>query len=144
MAQRPNPRGHSRLVSVLDSVAVLLGHFEDLRACLPDGSRPDVLRCDRSRRRLFIGEARNTEHWSSAPALHRLDHYLGWATSLVRQKRASVIVAVASRVPEWCEIVNQMLLRHRLVARQSKAARIDHETYICAYDVRSAASRRGR
>jgi hypothetical protein len=69
---------HDSFVAVLDAVAILSGRCERLPLnFLPDGSRPDVLRLERQRKVLFIGDAKNGETSGNRTTQLRLRTYVG-------------------------------------------------------------------
>jgi hypothetical protein len=75
---------HDSLVVVLDTVAILSGICEQLPLrSLPDGSRPDVLRLDRQRNILFIGDAKNSETSGNRATQLRLRTYLSWVAAFL-------------------------------------------------------------
>jgi hypothetical protein len=70
---------HEGRVAVLDTLAVLAGFATDARPrVLPDGSRPDVLRVDQLRRRIFIGDGKASETPGREETRRRLRHYAAW------------------------------------------------------------------
>lgn len=71
---------HEQRAEVLDALAVLAGFSAEL-ACWPDGTRPDVLRADVARRRLFVGEAKATESPCRSDTAERLARYLAWVAA---------------------------------------------------------------
>jgi len=77
---------HDSLVVVLDTVAILSGICERLPLrSLPDGARPDVLRLDRLRNILFIGDAKNSETSGDRATQLRLRTYLSWLAAFLRR-----------------------------------------------------------
>ena len=82
---------HDSLVVVLDTVAILSGICERLPLnSLPDGSRPDVLRLDRQRKFLFIGDAKNRETSGNRATQLRLRTYLRWIAAFLWRGRCGV------------------------------------------------------
>jgi hypothetical protein len=82
---------HDSLVVVLDTVAILCGICERLPLnSLPDGSRPDVLRLDRQRKILFIGDAKNRETSGNRATQLRLRTYLRWIAAFLWRGRCGV------------------------------------------------------
>lgn len=69
---------HERLVSFLDTMAIMLGCFQTLNGQLPDATRPDVIRANTKSGFLFIGDAKNTEMPSYDSTRQRLTHYALW------------------------------------------------------------------
>lgn len=69
---------HDLRVRFLDTLAVLVGYKESLGGQLPDGLRPDVLRYDSRKGRLFVGDAKNTESPGCLETQVRLLRYLRW------------------------------------------------------------------
>lgn len=77
-AQDPRLAIHEEIVTYLDGLAVLVGCQVSLGNRLPDGSRPDVARCDPQRGILFLGDAKNTESPGCQVTRERLLTYLVW------------------------------------------------------------------
>lgn len=69
---------HGRRVEFLDSLAILMGCEGALGGELPDGRRPDVLRYDLERRRLFVGDGKHSESPGNKETQARLQRYLKW------------------------------------------------------------------
>ncbi len=77
---------HDSLVTILDALAILSGIHERLPLdCLPDFSRPDVLRLDRRRNTVFVGDAKNTETPGNRATQVRLRSYLTWLVAFLRR-----------------------------------------------------------
>jgi len=68
---------HEALVYGLGTLAALMGFTLPHDGRLPDGARPDVLREDLWRRRLFIGDAKASE-WPEGIVLQRVSGYAVW------------------------------------------------------------------
>jgi hypothetical protein len=69
---------HQRLVSFLDTLAIMLGCFQTLNSQLPDATRPDVVRANTGSGVLFLGDAKNTETPNCSFTKQRLMHYVIW------------------------------------------------------------------
>ena len=85
---------HNGKVLFLDSLALLLGCKESIGDILPDGRHPDVLRIDRKREILFMGDAKNTEAPSFKETQLRLLGYLRWLASHVTKKNRIGLFAI--------------------------------------------------
>ena len=77
---------HNSRVLFLDTLALLLGCKGSIGGMLPDGRHPDVLRIDKKREILFIGEAKNTETPGFKETQMRLLEYLRWLASHVTKE----------------------------------------------------------
>lgn len=83
---------HERLVGELLLLSELTGHHTRLPGdALPDGMRPDVLRADLRKARLFVGDAKSTEWPEGVPAA-RVGRYGRWVTALARAGGCGVLV----------------------------------------------------
>ena len=78
----------------LDSLAVLSGYAQELDGGLPDGRRPDVLRIDLKRQRLFIGDAKDSESPKDLNAGVRLLAYFRWLSTHVVARSGRGTVAI--------------------------------------------------
>lgn len=99
---------HERRAGVLDALAVLAGFSVEL-TCWPDGTRPDVLRADVARRRLFVGEAKETESPGRTDTAERLARYLGWVAA-ARADLAYVAVCFGRHADRrgWIRLLEQL------------------------------------
>lgn len=106
----PSPR-HEWRVGLLACLADLTDHHTDLRAW-PDGTIPDVLRVNLPQRRIFVGDAKASEHASDADAADRLNVYLGWLTIAVGSGAVGSLVICApslSEAKQWSHLVENLL-----------------------------------
>lgn len=85
---------HRRRADLLRTLGLLCG-FEGSLQALPDGRIPDVLLTDRTRRLLFIGEAKATESPRDVDCYLRLRRYLLWADAFASLGDSAVLVALA-------------------------------------------------
>jgi len=85
---------HNNRVYFLDTLALLLGCKETIGGILPDGKRPDVIRMDKKREILFIGDAKNTESPSHKETQIRLLEYLRWLASHVSKENRVGLFAI--------------------------------------------------
>lgn len=114
-ASNPSPR-HEWRVEVLHCLAELTGHHADLRAW-PDGTVPDVLRADPSRRRILVGDAKDAERPTDSSAIVRLDGYMGWLASAARTGATGSFLVCASNREEaeaWGGVVEALLAERGL------------------------------
>ena len=88
---------HDQMVIFLDSLAVLMGCHETAGLTLPDGRRPDVLRFNKKRRMLFIGDAKHTERPGSLTTLARLHAYFKWISAHADEGGMAVFALCVSR-----------------------------------------------
>jgi len=100
---------HDSLVAILDALAILSGVHEHLPFdCLPDLSRPDVVRLDRHRNILFIADAKNTETPGNRATQIRLRGYLSWLIAFLRGGGRGVFALcfeTEALVSSWIETV---------------------------------------
>lgn len=83
-ADKGSQEVHELRVDFLDALAILMGCEDALGAALPDGSRPDVLRVDSTRRVLFVGDAKHSESPGNRETQARLLRYMRWLSSHVQ------------------------------------------------------------
>jgi len=88
---------HEFRVMLLKTVSDLLECFEDFGGQLPDSCRPDVLRINRAKEMLLIGDAKNTESPTSSATLARLFGYLRWVKAHVRRGGMALFVLCYGR-----------------------------------------------
>lgn len=111
MSARTQLTRHDSLVRVLDALAVLSGVHERLPVlltCLPDFTRPDVVRVDRRRKILFVADAKNTETPGNLATQVRLRGYLAWLNAFLRRGGSAVFVLCFEAevfVSSWTETV---------------------------------------
>lgn len=74
---------HDARMDFLETLAILVGCTEVLHSGLPDGKRPDVLRCNVNLGLLFIGDAKHTESPGCVATQGRLLEYLKWLSAQV-------------------------------------------------------------
>lgn len=121
----PNPGPvHEERRRTLDALAVLGGCRDSLLPMLPDGRRPDVLRFDRCRRHLFVGDAKDTETPGCRETRRRLSAYASWlrANALVAGSGTLALCHSADHDRErWLAVLEAIADEHgfgRLRARQ--------------------------
>jgi len=99
---------HEERRALLDSIAILAGFTMPLSSGLPDGARPDVLRCAPAHRALFMGEAKHSESAGNTNAFLRLARYSSWLLAC-----DLVVLAVCARTPrearQWSEAVRRLI-----------------------------------
>jgi hypothetical protein len=110
MQVKTNPlAAHNHKVQFLDSLAILLGCMESIENELPDGRRPDIMRMDKKRGLLFIGDAKQTESPGCLTTQVRLLEYFRWLSAHVSRENAVAIFAICFRkVPDtygWARTV---------------------------------------
>ena len=93
-------RTHETRRVLLETIADAAGYR--LEMCLPDGTRPDVLRLHVGRLSLFLGEAKHTEGPSDFNSTDRLCHYLDWLVPLC-QRGAGSVLAIAHPCGLGCD-----------------------------------------
>lgn len=109
-APNPSPR-HEWRVGLLGCLAQLTGHHTDLGAW-PDGTIPDVLRADLSRRRLFVGDAKAAEQPGDPAAAARLDGYVDWLAVAVRAGAVGSLAICApnrEEAEDWGKVIEGLL-----------------------------------
>lgn len=118
------PSDHEARVEVLRSLADLVGCHFAWTAELPDGRRPDVLRCDGSPGGLaFFGEAKATEAPSCVATQERLERYAAWMALHVRTGSPGLLVLCHGRPAHdrgW------ILALHQVVADVTPSPRVGH------------------
>lgn len=85
---------HDSKAHFLDTLAALIGCKEGIGGALPDGRRPDVLRINRRRRILFLGDAKHTESPTDKATQARLLGYLRWLSAHVNTQQGLGIFAI--------------------------------------------------
>jgi len=101
-------------------MAILVGHSAHFPSGLPDNRRPDVLRIDIGRKRIFIGDAKDTEPPTSRATLARLQRYVLWLTAGLRAGYTgtfAVCFGTKRHANGWRSSI-EMLLRECDVAAQ--------------------------
>jgi hypothetical protein len=120
---------HELLVERLVTLADLMGFTLRSARALPDGSRPDVLRRDYWRRRLFVGDAKATE-WPDGEAWRRITGYASWleAYSLAGGPGLLLIATPSSDMAgAWSEALATLPLAAAATPRRSH---VDRSLYV--------------
>lgn len=103
---------HDSNVRFLDALAILSGCREHINSSLPDGRRPDVMRVNRKRRLLFIGEGKNTESPGCLNTQERLWEYLRWLSAHLCCEDSVGILAICFKKESddnrWIETINSL------------------------------------
>jgi hypothetical protein len=129
----PTPPHHARWchgsrTQFLDVLAVLTGCRLRLQA-LPDGHRPDVMRYDRERNRLFLGEAKETETPGNSETRIRLLTYLRWMRAYLSEPSRTAVLAICygttAHGKGWLEAIEFLSQELRLEVTQSGIKRFD-------------------
>jgi len=94
IAHKHHSNIHDSNVRFLDTLAILAGCKEHISSSLPDGRRPDVIRVNRKRRILFIGEGKNTESPGCLNTQERLWEYLRWFSAHLCSEGSLGIIAI--------------------------------------------------
>lgn len=101
---------HEDRANFLDNLAVLAGCTEKIGHELPDGLRPDVMRIDRSRNTVFIGEAKNTESPGCNATKSRLRHYIRWLAVQTKRRRGMALFGIChARLTDGLGWINTIL-----------------------------------
>lgn len=118
---------HDRLQSDLDAWAAGRS-FSNSYPALPSGKRPDVLRSDKEKKYLFIGDAKNAENETckNAETCDRLDNYFKEFAEFISVGWQGGTLAVATNTESdannWVQVLNTLAMKNRLVnADQSRA-----------------------
>src|SRR5438046_10455473 len=91
---------HDDRVEVLKVLSDLIGCFEEIGGQFPDSRRPDVLRINKSRQLLVIGDAKNSESPNTSATLARLFGYLRWVQAhIARRGRTAIFALCCKRSP---------------------------------------------
>jgi hypothetical protein len=88
---------HEYRVEVLEVLSDLIGCFEEIGGQFPDSRRPDVLRINKSRQLLVVGEAKNSESPNTVATLARLFGYLRWVRAHISRRERIAIFALCCR-----------------------------------------------
>src|SRR5437773_213074 len=96
---------HEYRVEILRVLSDLIGCFEEIGGQFPDSRRPDVLRINKSKQLLVLGEAKNSESPNTAATLARLFGYLRWVRAHISQRGRIAVFALCckrtSNVTAW-------------------------------------------
>jgi hypothetical protein len=132
---------HDRNARVLSTLALLLGCHSNFFIELPDGKRPDVLRYDSIKKRLFIGDAKNTETPRNKNTQKRLFSYLLWLSAYVSKPGRHAIFAVcfrhASDLDGWIYTIQGLALVANISLSNIRSDQIDAETNLVWFSVSS-------
>lgn len=103
---------HDLRIEFLDSLSVLAGYAQKLDCGLPDGRRPDILRIDLKRQRLFIGDAKDSESPKDLNTGARLLAYFRWLSTHVVARGGRGTVAIcfgnARHVRGWTNTLRML------------------------------------
>jgi hypothetical protein len=103
---------HQSRVEFLNSLACLINCPTGIGATLADGTRPDVVRINKFRNSLFIGEAKNTELPTCAATQSRLRNYFKWLAVFQKQRRGNGIFAICfgdtNQTNAWVQTINNL------------------------------------
>jgi hypothetical protein len=92
---------HEYRVEVLKVLSDLIGCFEEIGGQFPDSRRPDVLRINKSKHLLVVGDAKNSESPNTAATLARLFGYLRWVRAhIARTGRIAVFALCCKRTSD--------------------------------------------
>jgi hypothetical protein len=101
----PGREAHEYRVGVLRVLSDLIGCFEEIGGQFPDSRRPDLLRINKSRQLLLIGDAKNSESPNTAATLARLFGYLRWVRAHIERKGRTAIFVLCckrtSKITAW-------------------------------------------
>jgi hypothetical protein len=100
---------HEFRVALLEALSDLIGCFEEIGGQFPDSRRPDVLRVNKFKQLLLVGDAKDSESPRTAATLARLFGYLRWVQAHVARKgRVGIVVLCCKRTSEvnaWKESI---------------------------------------
>jgi len=103
---------HEMKVGLLDTISMLIGCRESIANRLPDGKRPDVMRIDRRRGILFLGDGKNTETPGNLDTQVRLMEYIRWLSAhLGFPKRIGIFTICFGRGSDavgWVETISML------------------------------------
>jgi hypothetical protein len=88
---------HEFRVGHLQVLSDLIGCHEKIGGQLPDGRRPDVMRIDKRRKLLVVGDAKASESPNNLATLARLLAYLRWIEAHVARKERVGVFALCCR-----------------------------------------------
>ena len=111
LVTQPRSR-HEELVRLLDAMAHLIGCVEGFGGYLPDGRCPDVVRLDRRRNVLFVGDAKDTETPGNTATQCRLLAYVRWTKAFVESRGGIGVLAVCiddkTESDRWLRLLNTL------------------------------------
>jgi hypothetical protein len=132
---------HDQNVTVLNTLSLLLGCYSDFFIEFPDGKRPDVLRYDAKKKRLFIGDAKNTETPKNKNTQKRLYSYLLWLSAYVSKPGRQAIFAICFRNPSdlegWILAIQNLATLASVKILSVSSDQIDDETNLVWFSVNS-------
>lgn len=125
---------HEQRVAFLGTLADLIGCSESIGGQLPDGRRPDVLRIDRSRGGLFVGDAKNWETPGCHETQCRLARYIEWLATHVAADRGPAVLALCfvrmEDAARWEEILAKLEAGVGLVADHRGLDHFDDDIHV--------------
>lgn len=134
---------HERLVSFLDTMAVMLGCAQTLESQLPDTRRPDVIRFNVKNKILFIGDAKNTELPNSTHTRERLNNYVRWTSSFILTNiiGKQVVFGICHNKSDnayiWLSLLLDLFTTSNILPLKYGVEKFDRVTYIDWIQVRS-------
>ena len=131
MSANPGPK-HEERRRTLDALAILGGCREPLLPFFPDGRRPDVLRFDRARRHLFVGDAKDTETPGCRDTRVRLGLYASWlqANALVAGIGTLALCHPADAGGRWLDLLEVVAEEQGFTSAGARQRLLDAETVV--------------
>lgn len=133
---------HESRVQFLNTVAILLGCFEEIGGELPDGRRPDVLRLDPGRNVLLVADAKHSESPGCTATQHRLSGYITWMATHVHRRKGIAIFAICFGTRQhalgWLNIVPLLSRRRHLHVDDGGLKHFAVDLHIAWFVARSA------
>lgn len=144
MAQHHSLAKHDAKVEFLDALAILMNCQERVGSRFPDGACPDVLRVNRRKNLLFIGDAKITEAPGCRQTQARLNRYLGWLSLHLHRPKAIAIFAICFENKAdrrlWGETISSLSRELDLIAGHTGLVEFDRCLYVAWHVFRTTLS----
>lgn len=127
---------HENRAEILETLCDLIGCFEEIGGQFPDSRRPDVLRINKSKQMLVVGDAKNSESPNTKATLARLFGYLRWVRAHIARKGRIAVFALCckrtSDVTAWQNSVMSLASELDLSPSFAQArALTPHDALVC-------------
>lgn len=144
-SSNPGPR-HEERRRTLETLAILGGCREPLLPFFPDGRRPDVLRFDRARRHLFVGDAKDTETPGCRETHIRLSGYAAWlrANALVAGTGTLALCHPPGSALRWRELLETIARAHGFDGVTGEQRLLDADAVVSWVDLPLASDERAQ